>query len=197
MAESLQIILSGFGGQGIVLMGTVLGDAAVREGYWASGANSYGAQARGSACKAEVVISKEPQDYPKVLNADILIALSQEAHDRFLPQVQEQGFVLYDETFVLSQRGAKVKEVGVAGTQWALDHLNSSQGVNMFFLGVLAGIGGLISRGSLVEALRANIAERFLEANLKAVEGGLEVGLGLRDTLPEGLKAKLLGLRNP
>ena len=72
MAEKVEVILGGFGGQGIVLMGTVLGAAAVKQGLWASGANSYGAQARGSACKAEVIISPEPVDYPKVMEAAVI-----------------------------------------------------------------------------------------------------------------------------
>ena len=69
--------LSGFGGQGVVLAGILLGQAGVIDGKYVSGSNSYGAQARGSGCKSEIVFSDGPIDFPHLTTADILVAMSQ------------------------------------------------------------------------------------------------------------------------
>jgi len=180
MAEKVEVILGGFGGQGIVLMGTVLGAAAVKQGLWASGANSYGAQARGSACKAEVIISPEPVDYPKVMEADVLIALSQEAYNRFFPKVVEDGLVIYDDPFVVPERSHRPRHVGVCGTKWVLEKIGSVQTTNMFFLGFLSGLTNLVSMDALAKALKESVSENLLERNLRALEGGYREGLGMR-----------------
>lgn len=180
MGEKLEVILGGFGGQGIVLMGTILGSAAVKQGLWASGANSYGAQARGSACKAEVLISSEPLDYPRVMEANVLIALSQEAYNRFLPQVMEDGLVIYDDPFVVPERPQRPRHVGVCGTKWVLERIGSVQTTNMFFLGFLSGLTDLISMDALSRALEESVSENLLERNLRALEGGYIQGLEMR-----------------
>lgn len=180
MGERVEILLGGFGGQGIVLMGAILGAAAVKQGLWASGANSYGAQARGSACKAEIIISKEPIDYPKVMEADLLVALSQDAYNRFLPQVKGEGLVIYDEPLVVPQRSRGNKHVGVRGTRWVMEKIGTVQTTNMFFLGVVSGLTELISKDFLVKALQESLPVSLLERNLRALEGGFREGLDIK-----------------
>ncbi len=187
MGEKAEIILGGFGGQGIVLMGTILGVAAVKQGLWASGANSYGAQARGSACKAEVVISPEPVDYPRVMEANFLVALSQEAYDRFLPEVIEDGLVIYDDPFVVPERSQRPRHVGVCGTKWVLEKIGSVQTTNMFFLGFLSGLTDLVSADALSRALEETVPENLLERNLRALEGGYKEGLEMRKRVGQAL----------
>ena len=98
MPEITQVRLSGFGGQGIVLAGILLGEAGVIDGKYISGSNSYGAQARGSECKSEVVFSDRPIDFPHLTTADILVAMSQGAYDMFCEDVKERsGLILYDQ----------------------------------------------------------------------------------------------------
>ena len=82
MGEIKQVILCGFGGQGIVLAGAILGHAAFNDGKWVSGTNSYGSAARGGECESEVVISDKPITFPYVLEADFLIAMREESLSR-------------------------------------------------------------------------------------------------------------------
>ena len=84
MTSAKQVRLSGFGGQGVVLAGTILGHAAIRDGKWVAGSSSYGAQARGGSARSDVVIADGPVVYPHVIEADILIALSQTAYDKYV-----------------------------------------------------------------------------------------------------------------
>jgi len=96
-----QIRFAGFGGQGVVLAGTILGYAAIHDGKWVSGSNSYGAQARGGSARSEVVISEEPITFPHVIRSDILIVLSQSAYDAHITDVAEDGaLVIYDDLIV-------------------------------------------------------------------------------------------------
>ena len=78
-----QIVLTGTGGQGLILAGIILAEAAVLDGKQAIQTQSYGPEARGGASRAEVLISDEAIDYPKVLKADTLLAMSQEAFNKY------------------------------------------------------------------------------------------------------------------
>ncbi len=86
-----EIRLCGFGGQGIVLAGVILGEAAVRAGHHAVQTQSYGPESRGGAARAEVVVSSEPIDYPRVTEADVVVALSQPSFDKYGADVKEGG----------------------------------------------------------------------------------------------------------
>jgi len=85
-----EIRICGFGGQGIVLTGVILGEAAARAGFEAVQTQSYGPESRGGAARSEVVISTEPIDYPRVSRADVLIALSQSAYDSYAGELAEE-----------------------------------------------------------------------------------------------------------
>ena len=87
MTEMIQVRLSGFGGQGIILAGLLLGQAGVIEGKYIAGSDSYGAQARGSGCKSEIVFSDGPIDFPHLITSDILVAMSQGAYHTYCKDV--------------------------------------------------------------------------------------------------------------
>ena len=117
MSEITQIRLSGFGGQGVVLAGVLLGEAGALDGNYVSGSNSYGAQARGSGCKSEVIFSRGPVDFPHLIGADILIAMSQGAYNEYCGDVNEDsGLILFDQGPVTSKEGLKVKQIGIPAT---------------------------------------------------------------------------------
>jgi len=97
-----EIRISGYGGQGVVLAGYILGKAiALHSGLEAVMTQSYGPEARGGASSANVVISDEPVDYPFVLHPDILVALSQEAYTRFRPTAKPEARVFIDQDLVI------------------------------------------------------------------------------------------------
>ncbi|MBW2059197.1 MAG: 2-oxoacid:acceptor oxidoreductase family protein [Deltaproteobacteria bacterium] len=170
-----QIRLGGFGGQGIVLAGLLLGRAAVIDGRWASGANSYGAQARGSACRAEVVLSDRPVDFPHVLEADVLVAMSQEAYDRFAGEVKGDGLVIFESHLVRPARSAPVHR-GLAAVEAAVRELGNKQVANVVMLGALTALTGVVSRVAMESAISNHVPERFRQINLQALRRGFELG---------------------
>lgn len=180
MADKVQVCFGGLGGQGIVLMGTVLGAAAVKEGYWAAGSNSYGAQARGSACRAEVVVSSQPVDFPRVIKPDLLVVLSQEAYQKFLPELREEGLVIHDHPVVQNRGESSAIHFGIPGTDLASENLGNAQVTNMIFLGVLSGLTGLVSLEALVRAVEEEVSEKFRDMNKRALGEGFSLGLEAR-----------------
>jgi len=166
---------AGLGGQGVVLAGLVLGQAAVLDGLHASGANSYGAQARGSVALSEVRLSGEPIDYPHVEDADLLVALSQEGYDSCRDRLTEGALVLYDSGLVKQLvEGPRQQGYDVAAV--ARDELQSTQVANVIWVGVAVAATGWIGEDALREAIGLRVPERFQELNLRAVERGLELG---------------------
>jgi len=177
MSEITQIRLSGFGGQGVVLAGVLLGEAGALEGNYVSGSNSYGAQARGSGCKAEIVFSKGPIDFPHVIDADILIAMAQGAYHQYCGEVKEAGgLILYDLGQVTPREDLKVRQIGVPATDQALNKLKNRQVANIVFLGALMEITKIVSFEAMEKAMKTHVSERFLGLNLEALKLGRQLG---------------------
>jgi 2-oxoglutarate ferredoxin oxidoreductase subunit gamma len=179
-----QIRFGGFGGQGVVLAGTILGYAAIRDGKWVSGSNSYGAQARGGSATSEVVISTEPITFPHVILSDIFIVLSQSAYNSFITDVAEQGaLVIYDDLMVKPQEVGGAQQVAVPATSTAIHELQSKQVANMVILGASMAITGVVTKQALISSISENVAERFKESNIKALQVGYDLGGTIRGTL--------------
>ena len=169
-----EIRLAGFGGQGVVLAGVLLGQAAVNDGQFAAGSNSYGSQARGSACKAEVVVSRKPIDYPHVEHADLFVALSQGGYDAFKDQIAEDGEIFYDSGLVANLDAERPGQ-GFEITAIAVEDLGNKQVANVIWVGLVAGITGWFSRNALEKAAEQHVPGRFLELNLKALARGFSL----------------------
>jgi len=173
--ESTGIRLAGLGGQGVVLTGLLLGHAAVREGLYAAGSSSYGAQSRGSLCRAEVVISRTPIDYPHVELADLFVAMSQEGYDAYASRVVEEGKIFYDTGLVSGLRGNR-NEIGFDVAATSMNELKDRQAANVIWAGILAGATAWFSERGLEAAIRTHIPERFLDLNLRALKLGILFG---------------------
>ena len=177
MGELKQIRICGFGGQGVILAGTILGYAAINDGKWVSGSNSYGAQARGGSARSEVVISKEPIKFPHVIESDILIALSQSAYDQYIRNVSgKDSLVVYDDQMVELKDTKGAKQIAIPATKIAIHELNRKQVANIIILGASVAITGIVSKQALVSSITENVEERFRELNLKALEIGYNLG---------------------
>jgi 2-oxoglutarate ferredoxin oxidoreductase subunit gamma len=176
MTSAKQVRLSGFGGQGVVLAGTILGHAAIQDGKWVAGSSSYGAQARGGSARSDVVIADGPVVYPHVIEADILVALSQTAYDRYIQELAKDALLLFDDQMVSPKPLEGIRQVGIPSTSAALKELNQKQASNMVILGALASVSGIVSKEGLKGAISENISSRFKESNLKALELGYRLG---------------------
>ncbi len=178
MDEIKQAVLGGYGGQGIVLAGTILGRAAFNDGKWVGGTNSYGAASRGGACRSEVVISDRPISYPYVIEADVLMAMYQTAYSKYIREVRRGGIVVYDDHFISPGKVEGLRQVPVPATRTAIEELESEIVANMVMLGATVVITGLVTREALRSAVAETVAERLRELDLKAVEAGFRLGSG-------------------
>jgi 2-oxoglutarate ferredoxin oxidoreductase subunit gamma len=166
-----EIQLAGFGGQGIVLSGLILGEAAILDGLNAVQTQSYGPESRGGAARADVIISDSPIDYPKVVAPDILVALSQPAYDKYRADVGKKAMVIIDSDLVESDETA----LCVPFSKLA-DELGRRIVANVIMLGTLARVSGCVSRESLEQAVLKNIPKGTEELNLRALAAGFGSG---------------------
>jgi 2-oxoglutarate ferredoxin oxidoreductase subunit gamma len=177
MTEIKQIRLSGFGGQGVVLAGILLGEAGAVDGKHVAGSNSYGAQARGSGCKSEIVLSDGPIDFPHLTAADVLLALSQSAYKTYCEGTKiDSGLILYDQSLVTPAEGLKVKQLGVPATEVSVKKLKNQQVANIVLLGVLIETTRIVSPKAMQKAIGLHVSERFRTLNLRALRVGMALG---------------------
>ena len=177
MTGLTQVRLSGLGGQGIVMAGLLLGEAGVIEGRNVSGSNFYGAQARGSECRSEVIFSENPIDFPQVILADVLVSMSQGTYDRDSGEVREgSGLILYDKGLVTPLEGLNVTQVGFPATDHSVKQLKNQQMANIVLLGALIEITKLVTPRALRKAIGLHIQPRFQALNLKALQLGTTLG---------------------
>lgn len=173
------ILLAGLGGQGVVLAGRILGHAAVLDGFYAAGSNSYGAQVRGSSCVAEVLISPKPIDYPHIDVADVVVGMSEVGYKACRHRVRPGAYVLYDSGLVEpSPSGAPEKGFDAAAV--AVAELGSGQVANLVWVGIVAGSTGWFGDRALETAVAYCVPDRFVELNLRALSRGLELGRSYR-----------------
>jgi 2-oxoglutarate ferredoxin oxidoreductase subunit gamma len=175
MSFRYEIRLSGSGGQGLILMGKVLAEAAaIYEDRNATQSQSYGPEARGGASKSEVIISDEEIDFPKAGNLDLLLALTQEACDKYSVDLKPEGILLVDSEFVSRVPEGRGKVTSLPLQELARTRAGSAQMANILALGVIVGLADFVSRDSVEAAIRARVPRGTEERNLAAFRAGLE-----------------------
>jgi 2-oxoglutarate ferredoxin oxidoreductase subunit gamma len=175
MKDPIEIRLSGSGGQGLVLAGVILAEAAALDGMNVVQTQSYGPEARLGASRSEVILSKGKIAYPQVSRPDVLLCLSQDACDRYLPQVNSDTVVILDSTQVELKeppKGPKIYQLPI--TKTAID-VGSKVVANVVALGVMNALLKLVSPESLREAVRRRVPARFRELNERALAAGEEL----------------------
>jgi 2-oxoglutarate ferredoxin oxidoreductase subunit gamma len=167
-----EIRISGFGGQGVGLASLILGKAlALYEGVEAVMTQNYGPEARGGASSADVVMSDQPIAYPFVQQADVLVALSQEAYTKFRPQAKPDALVLIDEDLVTQLDGDQVH--AIPATRLA-EELGRRIVTNIVMLGFFTAVTGLVSRENMEKAIAASMKPKIVPMNLQAFAAGFE-----------------------
>ena len=166
----IEVSLAGEGGQGMILAGIILAEAAsIYGGRNVVQSQSYGPEARGGASKSEVVISSNEIDHPEVLQADVLVALSQEAYRKFHKDVKPDGLLIVDADKV---EGAEEHVIQIPITRMALETTGRQITANTVALGVLVGLTGIVSREDIEKAVTARAPRGTEEMNRKALEAG-------------------------
>ncbi len=176
MEGLLEILLAGSGGQGLGLAGVILAKSfAEEEGKNVVETEAYGISMRGGHSRSEVLVSDGEVDDLKVTEPDILLAMSQEAADFFIPKVKESGSIFLDSTFVGNIPKTKAKVFPLAFTEEARG-LGREAIANVIALGAIVSISLVISRDSLENTLKTTFASPAREMNLKALDKGYELG---------------------
>jgi 2-oxoglutarate ferredoxin oxidoreductase subunit gamma len=173
-----EIRLSGSGGQGLLLIGGVLAEAlGVIEGQNVVQSNSYGGQVRGGSSRSDVLISPpdEEIDYPEVMNADILLAMTQDAMDEYSAIVKSDGMVILDTTYVKQIPAMTGQVIGYPFTLQTKERLGSELPTNIVILAVIAQLGQLVKKESLIKAIQKLSPSGKEEMNLKAMNFGYEL----------------------
>jgi 2-oxoglutarate ferredoxin oxidoreductase subunit gamma len=179
MSERIEIRLAGEGGQGLILAGLILAEAAVIYDHkYACQTQSYGPEARGGASKSEVVIDSEEIDYPKVIAADILLAMSQEGCDKYYHDLKRDGMLIVDSVNV--QRVPTSRAYAVPITRIAEEATGRSITANVVGLGLLVGLSGIVSRQAIERAVTDRAPRGTAEINLRALSAGFAAADGLR-----------------
>jgi 2-oxoglutarate ferredoxin oxidoreductase subunit gamma len=179
LEDRYEVRLAGEGGQGMILAGVILAEAAaVHDGLNAVQTQSYGPEARGGASRSEVVVAKGEIDYPKVMLADFLLCMSQEACDKFYIQVKDDGCIVVDSTNVSRLPSHRV--IAVPITRIAEEVTGRRITASMVALGLVAGLTEVVTRKALEEAVAHRVPSGTEEMNRQALAAGFDEAERLR-----------------
>ena len=175
--DRFRMVFSGSGGQGVITATIILAEAAVLyENLNAVQSQSYGAEARGGATRSDVIISDSTIDYPKVIQPNVLVCLTQEAYNKFYPIIRPGGLLLTDTRYVQTQKKVDAQQKELPMYQNVMDRIGKPIVFNIYMLGAVIAILDLISPQSILSVLKGRIPRDFLELNRKALELGMELG---------------------
>ena len=169
-----ELRLSGSGGQGLITGGIILAEAALHDGLNVIQSQSYGPEARGGASKAEVIISDEEIDFPKVTDCDILLSLTQLSCDKYLNGLKSGGILIIDDSVKQPEReDISIFKIPILET--AATKLNKPMVANIIALGVIYQVTKVVSKESLVKAVLARVPKGTEELNRVALNEGFSL----------------------
>jgi 2-oxoglutarate ferredoxin oxidoreductase subunit gamma len=178
--SAIEIKFGGFGGQGVILAGIIIGRAAsIYDNKYATLTQAFGPEASGSACSAQVIISNEKILYPYVTKPEILMVLSQEACNKFLPETTDNALVIIEEDLVRPKclrSGMNVH--GIPATRIA-EELGRKMILNIIMVGFFTAITKLVNYEAVKEAVKASVPPGTESMNLRAYDRGYQYGLTL------------------
>jgi 2-oxoglutarate ferredoxin oxidoreductase subunit gamma len=175
-----EIRISGFGGQGVIRCGYIIGRiAALYDDKHATMTQSFGPEARGSACSAQILVDADPIRYPYLTQPDTVVAMSQEAYDKFGGDLVEGGLLLIDEDLVKPTPSDRERRMHAIPSTRMAEQLGNRIAGNIVMLGFFTAVAGIISVDAARKALPSSVPERFIDLNLAAFEKGYEYGVEL------------------
>jgi 2-oxoglutarate ferredoxin oxidoreductase subunit gamma len=172
-----EIRIAGFGGQGVILSAMIIGKAvSIFQGDHATMTQNFGPESRGGACSAQVVLSDSPILYPYVTRPDVLVAMSQEAYTRFVPELKPGGMLLVEQDLVrLTGLPEGIRVHGVPATRLA-EELGRRMVLNVVMVGFFGSVTRLVEEQALRRAVEASVPPALRDLNLKAFQKGFEYG---------------------
>ena len=170
-----EIKIGGLGGQGVILTGIIIGRAAsIYDDKHATLTQSFGPEARGSACSAQVIISDERVAYPYVVRPDVLVVMSQDAADRFTPELKDTGVLLYEQDLVKAPSlPGSVRAFSIPATRFA-EQLRRRMVLNIVMAGFFTAVTGVVSLDAMRKSVEVSVPKGTEQLNLEAFERGYE-----------------------
>lgn len=180
-----EIKIGGLGGQGVILSGIIIGQAAsIYDGKYATMTQAFGPEARGSSASSELVIDLEPVGYPYVVDQNILVVMAKDAYRQYGPRLQDGGLLLYEKDLVQIDedeiKKRNIRAYGIPATAFA-EELGRRIVLNIVMMGFFAAVAGVVSPESMEKSVLASVPKGTEKLNLSAFNKGLEFGRSLLD----------------
>ncbi len=186
MSFRYEIRLSGAGGQGLVLAGQIIAEAAaIYDGKNATQSQSYGPEARGGSSRSEVIISDDEIDYPKAVNIDLLLCFTQEACEKYGKDLKPDGILIIDSDFVSTPEDRRCLVYALPIAAMAEKAAGRSLVANIVALGLITGITGIVTKESMELAIQSRVPRGTEKMNLKAFVCGFDKALELKGKQPD------------
>ena len=172
----LEIRFSGLGGQGIIRSGFIVGRAcSIFDNKYATMTQSFGPEARGSACSSQLVVSEDKILYPYVTQPHILVSMSREAYEKYGPELQKDGTLVIDEDLVTALPRDRIKIFKIPATRIA-EELGNRIIANLVMLGFFTAVTDVVSYEAMKKAIPGSVPDRALALNMRAFERGYAYG---------------------
>ncbi len=179
--ERCRMVFSGSGGQGVITAAIILAESAVlHEELTAVQTQAYGAAARGGATRSDVIISDSPINFPKVIQPNVLVCLTQEAYNKFYDIIRPGGLLIMDTRYVKPQLKVDARQRELPMYETVMDQIGKPIVFNICMLGAVVGLTQLVRPESIMKVLEQRIPSGFLDMNRQALELGLELGQGVK-----------------
>jgi 2-oxoglutarate ferredoxin oxidoreductase subunit gamma len=178
--ERCRLVFSGSGGQGVITAAIILAEAAVLyEHLIAVQSQSYGPEARGGATRSDVIIAESPIYFPKVIQPNVLVCLTQQAYANYFSILRPGGLFVTDSRFVKLGKKVDARQVELPMYETVMEKIGRPIVFNICMLGALIGLTKLIKPESIIKVLETQIHPSFLDMNRQALELGMKLTEGL------------------
>jgi 2-oxoglutarate ferredoxin oxidoreductase subunit gamma len=175
--ERCRMVFSGSGGQGVVTTAIILAEAAVLyDNLIAVQSQSYGPEARGGATRSDVIIDDAEIHFPKVIQPNVLVCLTQQAYHKFSSIIRPGGLLITDPRFVVTERKVDARQVPLPMYESVMKKIGKPVVFNICMLGAVIGLTGIVKAESILKALQNRIPAGFLKINQEALELGIALG---------------------
>ena len=180
--ERCRLVFSGSGGQGVITASIILAEAAVMyENLNAVQSQSYGPEARGGSTRSDVIISESAIHYPKVIQPNLLVCLTQEAYNTYYPIIRPGGLLIADSRYVQIERKVDARQKQIPMYETVMEKIQKPIVFNICMLGALISLHELVSSDSIMKVLQTRIHPDFLDLNRNALELGIKLGSQFKD----------------
>lgn len=176
-----EIKIGGFGGQGVILSGYIIGRAAaIYDSKHATMIQAFGPEARGSACSSQIIVSAEPIAYPYLTSPNVMILMSQEAYTKFSPELAKGGILITEEELVQPHNLRKdVRHFSIPATRFA-EELGRRMVLNIVMMGFMTAVTDIVGCEAMRNAVKVSVPKGTEHLNLSAFDKGYAYGLEIK-----------------